>query len=92
MTFTDTRHFYLENEELVESREVEREELKEGAEDRDWLKFLSGGNGLFNNHLSHHLPQFTRFHCQGIKRHYSLLSKCEIALFLKHCCLKIPLG
>ena len=92
MTFIDTRHYYLEHEDLVESRELEREELKEGPEDWDWLKFLSGGNGLFTNEFSYQLKQITRFQYQGITRHYSLLTRSDIALFLKHCCLKIHLG
>ena len=89
MTLIDTRHFYLENEDLVESREIEREELKEGAEGRDWVVFLMGGNSLFLNEFSYHLKQFTPLLFQGITRHYSLTTRTEVDLFLKFCCLKV---
>lgn len=92
MTLIDARYFYLENEELVESREVEKEEeLEERTENKHWIQFLSGGNGLFIHWFSYQLQQYKRFHYQGITRHYSLVRKSVLGLFIKHCCLKIPL-
>ncbi|MEP0985149.1 hypothetical protein [Ekhidna sp.] len=92
MTLIDTRDFYFEKEELVESREVDREELKESAEKSDWIQFSAGGNDFIPNEICNQLRHITSFEYQGITGHYSLIRRSNVPLFLKHCCLKIHLG
>ncbi len=92
MTLIDTRHFCFEKEEVIESREVEREELKEGVEKSDWFQFSPSNNYFISNEVSYQLRHFTSFEYQGITGHYSLIRRSDVALFLKHCCLKIHLG
>lgn len=92
MTFIDTRYYYLENEELVEGRETEREELKEGAEGKEWVKLL---NGSFDQDILNQSFQFHQnscFHEREINQLNAFLSKENLPLFLKYCCLKIHLG
>ena len=91
MTLADTKFFYLEQEELVEGREVEREELKEGAEGKDWIKLLlSGGHGYFVAQFSYQYQRKNDFCLQEITRRTTCFGHTQIPLFLKFCSLKIP--
>ncbi|MEO9483704.1 MAG: hypothetical protein ABJG47_09675 [Ekhidna sp.] len=91
MTFIDTRHYYLESEELVESREAEREELKEGAEGKDWMKWVHGGFDFYAKNQSFRFPPLTHFHGQTNAPKNIFFNKKELPLFLKYCCLKLNL-
>lgn len=92
MTLADTKFFYLEQEELVESVEVEREEIKKGKDGRNWIKILlSGGTdhlAVQNSFLAQRISQIcTREIAQfAIATHST-----DIPLFIKFCCLKIDL-
>ena len=91
MTLADVKFLYLEQEELAEGREVEREELKEGAESKDWIKLLfSGGHGYFVAQFSYQLQQKNDFRLQEITRRMTHFGHAQIPLFLKFCSLKIP--
>ena len=90
MALADTKCFYLEQEELVEGRETEREELTEGAEGKDWIRLLlSGEYGVIRQPTF----LFDRKHDRFILRAgspESIAAYKEIPLFLKYCSLKIP--
>ncbi|GAB4234283.1 MAG: hypothetical protein Tsb0034_07920 [Ekhidna sp.] len=92
MTFIDTRHFYLENEELVESKEGEREELKEGTEDKDWIKLIFGFSDFWVGNQSIESICYSYFLSLANTTCDNFFNKQEVPLFLKYCCLKIHLG
>lgn len=92
MTVADTKFFYLEQEELVESSEVELEEIKELKEGRDWIRILlSGGTDYLaaqNTFLTHRASQI----CIREIAQLAIESlSTDVPLFIKFCCLKIHL-
>ena len=92
MAFIGTRDFYLENEELIESKEGEREELKEEGLGKDWIKLLLGFDdflNILNSSRSHHLHYLLHF--QNLSWD-NLPKKREVGLYLKYCCLQIAFG
>lgn len=91
MTLADVKFLYLEQEELAEGREVEREELKEGAESKDWIKLLlSGGHGYFVAQFSYQYQRKIDFCLQKITERTTHFGHAKVPLFLQFCSLKIP--
>ena len=92
MTLADTKSFYLEKEEIVEGREIEREELKEGAEGKDSIKLLiSGGTDYLAAHHTIGLQRTLEYHTQEMSLRNTEFQKKSIPLFIMHCCLKVHL-
>ncbi len=93
MTLADTRTFYLEKEELLETCETELEELKEAKEGRDWIKVLHLGNTDYLSAqdaiLCHHTFHFTEREIQQRKVSFFLA---KVPLFIFFCCSKIHLA
>lgn len=92
MTLTETIPLYFEQGEVLESQEVEPEELKEGKERLlDWLKLLlcGGADGLAeipNESLQRMLEGYTRKVALQ-KNNRPLLP--QVPLFIMYCRLKI---
>lgn len=95
MTFNDTQFIFIENEEWIEAREVEKEEeVKEGEEsEKSELKYLFSGGSDFMSFSWH--PEFSAsWQALNIgKRLNSLnLAHSKIPLFIKYCALKLHLS
>jgi len=91
LTLVDTRSYYLEQEELIESRPTEIEELEERAEGKDVFRFLpSSGHGalIVQSPFELGLKNYSCFKRQGNR--VDLFTRVQIDLFLKYCSLKIP--
>ncbi|MEQ9301199.1 MAG: hypothetical protein RIF33_21665 [Cyclobacteriaceae bacterium] len=94
MTLADTRAWVFELDEIIEGREIEKEELKEGSEvAREWYRLLSAGGLDF-------IPS-DPFLFKSVLLHYSALNQSSAylhttdsraPLFILHCSLKIHLG
>ncbi|WP_422360344.1 hypothetical protein [Reichenbachiella sp.] len=89
---TDSKLLLLEKEELIESLEIELEEVKEGKADRHIFNHLSNGSDdilAASIHFFRSALQFTLVHTKEQKRpnHTS-----QVSLFIKYCCLKIHLA
>ncbi|MFY0653283.1 MAG: hypothetical protein JXQ96_14670 [Cyclobacteriaceae bacterium] len=92
MTLADTKFFYLEQEELVESAEVEREEIKEAKEGRDWIRTLLSGGADYLSVQNTFLAQRAALICtREIAQLAIAILSADIPLFIKFCCLKIHL-
>lgn len=93
MALADGKSFYLEQEELLEGREIEREELKEGSEGRDWIKLLfSGGPDFHAMQVYHQIRIVTADHIKEITQRNCTFDRQEIPLFLMYCCLRTHLS
>ncbi len=91
MSISDSRLLYQEIDELVEGRELEREELKEGAESgKDWIKLLmSGGTDYIHQQSICHLPDKIGFHIQESNLEQSHFHQSLVPLYLLHCSLRL---
>lgn len=93
MTLADTRAWVFELDEIIEGRELENEELKEGSEaEREWFRMLSAGGPDF---IASDPFQFKSglFHSITLEQPSSFLgTACSIPLFILHCSLKVHLG
>jgi macrodomain Ter protein organizer (MatP/YcbG family) len=93
MTLADTRPFYLEKEELLETCETELEELKEAKEGRDWIRLPHLGNTDYlsaQEAILHH----RKFHFSAREIHRRKVTICQakVPLFIFYCCSKIHLA
>ena len=94
MTLADTSTWVFELDEIIESTEIENEELKEGSGvEREWHKLLTSGDsnflpsGLFRfKSVILHLLAVLNIHDQAS------LATLGLPLFILHCSLKVHLG
>lgn len=90
MTLADTRVFYMEQEQVVESKEVEREELKENAEGKVEIKTLLFGSADGDtNQILYHLNRVANSFFRAATNRNRTLQKSQIPLFLMYCCLMV---
>jgi hypothetical protein len=89
LTITDTHHLFIEQEEVAEGRELEREELKEKEEGKDWLENLlssSDSEADQSNWVRFNFAFSTLNQNQGSTSNFSIQN---VALFILFCSLKI---
>ncbi|MCP4456941.1 MAG: hypothetical protein GY816_02775 [Cytophagales bacterium] len=92
MTLADTSFIYLEQE-LVESAEVERKEITEGKEGRNWIRVLLSGGTDYLAAQNTSLDQIVSLTCTREMAQSAIqILGTEIPLFIKYCCFKIHLA
>ena len=91
MVLSDSKIIYLEQEEVVESREVEREELKEGQEGKEYFNLiLSGIGGFLASSCVSVTGRYARFFTKDINTQKFDIPTRATPLFIQYCCLKVP--
>lgn len=89
----DTKFFYIEQEEVLETYEKELEELKEGKEGRNWIKLLlSGGTDYLITQNTFLATRGFIYGLRGIIKLRTSIQRADAPLFIKYCCLKIHLA
>lgn len=95
MTFNDTQFIFIDHEEWIEAREVEKEEeVKEGEEsEKSELKYLFSGGSDFISSSWH--PEFSNY-WQVLRDGKSLnaldFTHTKVPLFIMYCALKLHLS
>lgn len=90
MTLADCQFFYLEQEEVVEGREVGSEEVKDGekGKNKTWL-LINGSPGCLSFHHDHQFQHFFYFLITNNSRYLISALDEGTPLFILFCCLKV---